>query len=166
MIQSFQRRISPVLVLALIALWLLLNQSLSLGHLLLGTSLAVALAWGGSTLRPLSARLRRVDVAAALALVVLLDILRSNVAVARIVLSPRPNRRLHSGFLDIPLELRDPHGLATLAMIVTSTPGTVWVGLSPDGAQLRLHVLDLVDEAHWIELFKNRYERRLMRIFE
>ncbi|MGE3771783.1 MAG: Na+/H+ antiporter subunit E [Gammaproteobacteria bacterium] len=163
---TFDRRISPVLVLALTALWLLLNQTVSPGHLLLGAVLSTALAWGGSTLRPLHARLRRLDVAAALAFVVLLDIVRSNIAVARIVLSPRRNRNLHSGFLDIPLELRDPHGLATLAMIVTSTPGTVWVGLSPDGALLRLHVLDLVDEAHWVELFKNRYERRLMRIFE
>ncbi len=166
MMQTFRRRISPVQVLVLTALWLLLNQTLALGHLLLGVALAVVLAWGGSTLRPLSARLRRIDVAAALACVVLLDIVRSNIAVARIVLSPYGNRKLHSGFLDIPLELRDPHGLATLAMIVTSTPGTVWVGLSPDGTLLRLHVLDLVDEAHWIALFKNRYEQRLMRIFE
>lgn len=163
---AFHRRLSPVLVLALTVLWLLLNQTVSPGHLLLGASLGVVIAWGGSTLRPVQARLRRLDVAAVLVLVVLRDIVRSNIAVARIVLSPGRSRQLHSGFLDLPLDLRDPHGLATLAMILTSTPGTVWVGLSPDGRLLRLHVLDLVDEAHWIELIKQRYERRLMKIFE
>ena len=53
-----------------------------------------------------------------------------------------------------------------LAAIVTSTPGTVWADLSPDGETLTLHVLDLQDEAAWIQRIKNRYERRLMRIFE
>ena len=48
--------------------------------------------------------------------------------------------------MQIPLDLQDAHGLAVLACIVTSTPGTVWVGLSPDGATLTLHVLDLDDE--------------------
>jgi multicomponent K+:H+ antiporter subunit E len=40
------------------------------------------------------------------------------------------------------------------------------VGLSGDGKWLRLHVLDLVDEAHWVHVVKDRYETRLMRIFE
>ncbi len=62
--------------------------------------------------------------------------------------------------------MRDPHGLAGLAMIITSTPGTVWVGLSPEGDTLTLHVLDLKDETEWIHLIKHRYERALMRIFE
>ncbi len=53
-----------------------------------------------------------------------------------------------------------------LACIVTSTPGTVWAGLSPDGATLTLHVLDLQDEDEWIRTIKRRYESRLMEIFQ
>jgi multicomponent K+:H+ antiporter subunit E len=86
--------------------------------------------------------------------------------VAVIVLGLVRDRRICSGFVDIPLELRDPHGLAVLAMIVTATPGTVWAGLSPDGATLTLHMLDIRDEQEWIRWFKDRYERRLMEIFE
>jgi multicomponent K+:H+ antiporter subunit E len=40
------------------------------------------------------------------------------------------------------------------------------VNLSADGRQLTLHVLDLDDEARWIRIIKERYESRLMRIFE
>ena len=29
--------------------------------------------------------------------------------------------------MNIPLDLRDPYGLAALACIITSTPGTLWV---------------------------------------
>ena len=61
------------------------------------------------------------------------DIVHSNVAVGRIVLGLSGKRAIRSGFLEIPLDLRDPHGLAALATIVTSTPGTVWVDISLDG---------------------------------
>ena len=62
--------------------------------------------------------------------------------------------------------MRDPYGLATLACIVTATPGTIWTGLAPDGAVLTIHVLDLQDEEAWVRTIKDRYERPLMEIFE
>jgi multicomponent K+:H+ antiporter subunit E len=61
--------------------------------------------------------------------------------------------------------MRDPHGLAMLACIVTYTPGTVWVTLTEDH-HLKLHVLDLQHEGDWIKLVQERYERPLMEIFE
>ncbi len=162
---SFAQRVSPVLVVVLTAIWLLLNQTLAPGQLLLGLALSVLLAWFGSELRPIRAPLHRVDRAAGLFFIVLWDILRSNVAVARIVLGLIGKRQARPGFLEVPLDLRDDHGLAVLACIVTSTPGTVWAGLSPDRSTLTLHVLDLRDEDKWIRTIKQRYERRLMEIF-
>lgn len=159
-------KFSPTLVLGLTALWLLLNQTLAPGHVVLGAMLAVGLAWSSSALRPLHARVQRLDLAAKLVVVVFCDIVRSNITVAGIVLGLRRNRPVSSGFLRIPLELRDPHGLAALAVIITSTPGTVWAGLSDDGATLTLHVLDLQDEDEWIRTIKQRYEQPLRRIFE
>ena len=93
----------------------------------------------------------------------MLDIWRSNIAVARLILRPDHPRRV-SGFVVVPLELRNPAGLAILACIVTSTPGTAWVEHNSESNKLLLHVLDLVDEAHWIDLIKNRYERLLLEI--
>jgi multicomponent K+:H+ antiporter subunit E len=159
-------KISPLLVLALTGAWLLLNQSVAPAHILLGSALALVFAWAASTLRPLQSRLRRLDTAALLILVVLKDIVTNNLSVARIVLGTSRFRNLRSGFLRIPLDLRDPHGLAALAAIVTATPGTVWAGLSPEGETLTLHVLDLGNEAEVIQLIKQRYEQPLMRIFE
>jgi multicomponent K+:H+ antiporter subunit E len=68
--------------------------------------------------------------------------------------------------MEIPIDMRDPYGLAMLACIITATPGTVWAGLSPDGGSLTLHVLDLQDEETLVHIIKQRYERRLMEIFE
>ena len=111
------------------------------------------------------APLRRLDLATALILVVLVEIVRSNIAVARVVLN-LVRHEVRSGFVQIPLELRDPHGLAALAAIVTATPGTVWAGLSADGKILTLHILDIEDEQKWIRYIKDRFERPLLRIFE
>ena len=158
--------VPPVLTLVLVAIWLLLNNSASLANVLLGLLIAVLLMLSAAQLRPVQPRLQRLWTAVPLIFVVLVDIVRSNVAVARIVLGLVRDRPVHSGFVDIPLALRDPHGLAILAAIITSTPGTAWAGVSEDGASLKLHVLDLKDESEWIRTIKDRYERPLMRIFE
>jgi multicomponent K+:H+ antiporter subunit F len=91
-----------------------------------------------------------------LAWLVLVDIIRSNFAVARIVLSP-DRRDRHSGFVSIPLDLRDSYALAVLACIITSTPGTIWVDFNSSNRVLLIHVLDLIDEDAWVRTIKNRY---------
>jgi multicomponent K+:H+ antiporter subunit E len=155
----------PLLALLLLGMWLLLNGTLALGHVLLGSALAVGSSLAYARLQPMSAPVRRAGTIAQLAVVVLLDIVRSNIAVARIVLHPG-TRAQTSGFLDIPLELRSPAGLAVLACIVTATPGTAWAGYDPEQGVLKLHILDLIDEDAWIRIIKGRYERRLKEIFE
>ena len=154
----------PILSAFLLGLWLLLNQSLSPGHVLLGSLIAVAGGLAISTLEMPRTRLRKPFAIVRLAFVVLLDIVWSNIAVARLILSSTPPAK--SGFVTIPLELRNHYGLATLACIITSTPGTVWVSFDSAKGLLLIHVLDLVEEATWIRLIKTRYERALMEVFE
>jgi multicomponent K+:H+ antiporter subunit E len=160
------RRLPPVLVGTLLVMWLLLNQSLALGHIVLGLVLALAVAYASSVLRPVQPRIRRGYLALVLLANVLGDVVRSNISVAGIILGLVRNRHVQSGFVKIPLELRDPHALAVLAGIVTSTPGTVWVDHDVEANVLTLHVLDLRDEAEWIAWLKNPYERLLREIFE
>jgi multicomponent K+:H+ antiporter subunit E len=149
---------------ALFALWLLLNDTVSPGQLVLGVILTIGIALGTAAMRPLGARPHHLLVAIRLFFTVLTDIIRSNIAVARIILSP--GRAATPGFMTLPIDLRDPYGLALLACIITATPGTIWAGLSSDGCILKIHVLDLKDEEAWIRTIKQRYERPLMEIFE
>jgi multicomponent K+:H+ antiporter subunit E len=150
---------------SLLVLWLLLNQSFSLGQILLGMAVALVGGWTFTLLELAKARPRRLGVIARLTAEVVADIFRSNVAVARIVLGLGRKQRT-PGFVDIPLELRDPYGLATLACIITSTPGTLWVDFNETSGILTIHVLDLVEESEWIRTIKGRYEGRLLEIFE
>ena len=160
------KRVPPLLAIALFVMWLLLNNSFSLGQIILGALIAAFIAKGSLDMRPLQPSVKRLHVALALVFKVLLDIVKSNIAVARVVLGLTGGRPVTPGFMGVPLDMQDPHGLAMLAVILTSTPGTVWVEYDETRRHLTLHVLDLQDEARWIETIKQRYERPLMEIFE
>ena len=155
----------PLLPVALLAMWLLLNDSFSAGQVVLGLLLVALVILAAASLRPLPAWPRRLYRAVALIGNVTLDIIRSNLAVGSIILGTS-RRQPRIGFMKIPLDMRDPHGLAMLTIIVTATPGTVWSGHDAENNILTLHVLDLQDEAVWVRTIKQRYERPLMEIFE
>ena len=160
-----RKRLSyPLLWSLLVALWLLLNQTAALPHVLFGAVVAFGAVVGYATLRPPRVRFRNPWVALELAFLVLADIVRSNIGVARIVLHAGA-RRETAGFLEIALELRSPAGLAALACIITATPGTSWARYDSNRRVLTMHILDLIDEQAWIQVIKERYERRLLEIF-
>ncbi|HUH49133.1 MAG TPA: Na+/H+ antiporter subunit E [Mycoplana sp.] len=154
----------PLLALSLLSMWLILN-SFSVGHLLLGSAIAVFASWSMAALRPNKPRIRRWDLLARLLGIVLYDIILSNIAVVALILTGRrPGHR--SAFLAVPLDLKDPTGLAMLSVIVTSTPGTAWIEYNSSEGTLLMHILDVEDETEWIDIVKNRYERLLREIFE
>ena len=156
---------APLLSAALFVLWLLLNRSVSPGHLLLALVLAWLIPLLTRGLRPLPVRIRRPGAVLRLGLAVLADSLSSNLAVARLLLFPG-HRRHGAAFVLIPLDLRDPNALAVLAMIVCITPGTSWAELSLDRSMLMLHALEVDDPQTLVDHVKQRYERPLMEIFE
>jgi multicomponent K+:H+ antiporter subunit E len=160
------KRIPWLLILGLTGMWLLLVQSLSAAQMLLGLAVSTLMALGFRAVRPLHPHVRRPLAALRLAGRAAVDILRSNVAVARIVLGLTGGRAVRSGFVEVPLTVRDPHALAVLAAIMTATPGTVWADLSPDDSVLTVHVLDLRDPQALRDLVRHRYEGLLREIFE
>ena len=156
----------PRMEIMLLLMWLLVNDSLALHHWLFGLIFAFPVGRLARTLRPRTAHPRRLGLALLLCWHVFWDVVRSNLAVGRIILGTVRQQQPKVGFMKIPLEMRDPHGLAALAIIITATPGTVFAHLDPNSNVLTLHVLDLQDEATWLRTIKQRYERPLMEIFE
>jgi len=158
---------SPPLSFALFIVWLLLNQSLHAATVLMAVLMAIVVPLLTRGLRPATVRMRRPGVALRLTGHVLLDMMRSAITVARLLLTRRVEH-IASGFVHIPLDLRDPNALAVLSMIVCLTPGTAWGELAFDRSMLLLHVFDVAqeDEAAFVASIKQRYERPLMEIFE
>ena len=97
------------------------------------------------------------------AVLVIVDVLKSNMDVLKLVLSGRTAR---SAFVDIPLELTDENGLAILACIVTATPGSAWIEHNSARNIVTIHVLDTPDAQAWASDFKRTYEQRLVEILQ
>ena len=150
----------------LFVLWLLLNQSLEPAHLLLGACLGMAIPLLTRALQPLGyPGLDRPLAFVRLMSMALVEIVRSGFNVSRIILFSRP-QGLNSQFIRVPLDMRNPYGLAMLSCLINSTPGTVWVEILAGRNELALHVFDLHDEQWWINTIKTRYEKPLIEIFE
>lgn len=156
---------APLISLSILLLWLVLHGVRSPGHWLLAVLLAVGVPLATASLRPTPARIRRPWAIVKLIALVGRDVVVSNLVVAAGVW--RARRQPPSGtFVNVPLELRDPHGLAALAAIMCVIPGTVWAELSLDRGSLLLHVFDVEDVPAFIDHLKSHYERPLMEIFE
>ncbi|MCO5731460.1 Na+/H+ antiporter subunit E [Rhizobium sp. SSA_523] len=153
----------PILSACLLILWLLLS-GISLGHVVLGSMVAVFAGWAQAALRPDKPRLKKWYLLPKLFVIVFLDIARSNLAVAVLILKGK-RRRHTSGFLLLPLKIEDPTALAILAVILTSTPGSAWLEYDSRDKTVLIHVLDLVDQEQWTATIKQRYEVLLMEIF-
>ncbi|MEG0445873.1 MAG: Na+/H+ antiporter subunit E [Comamonas sp.] len=156
---------APLLSVALLVLWLLLNRSVSSGYIVLGVLLGLLIPILLRGLRPLPVRVSHPLAIVRLALQVVWDTSVSNFNVLRFLLFPKM-RRHPAAFVHIPLDLRDPNGLAVLAMIVCLTPGTAWAEISRDRSMLLIHALEVNDEQEVIDHIKQCYERPLMEIFE
>lgn len=154
----------PVLSLLLAGSWLLLQDSLALPQWLVAAALGVLIP---RLLHPFlgkGARIRRPALALRLFLVVLWDIVLSNLTVARLVLSP--GARPQPAWLTIPLELRDPQAIALLASIITMTPGTVSCIVDDEAGHLLVHALDCPDPPALIQQIRQRYEKAIKEILE
>lgn len=155
---------APLLSATLFAVWLLLNNTVDAAHLVLGVLVAIVVPWFTERLRPERPRIRRPLVILRLGLVVLWDIVMSNIEVARRILGPEA--AIRPAFVWLPLDLTDPHAIVSLAGIITMTPGTLSAELSADRRHLLVHAFNVDDEAALIAQMKARYEAPLKEIFE
>lgn len=148
--------------------WQMLNGGPSLLNLLAGVFLAWLLPKMTRRFVPEVASPHHRVTVASLAWTVLVDIIKSNIAVARMVLGD--TTQLRSVFVTVPVDTDHPMVITLLASIITMTPGTVSARVHErtDGrpnASIVVHVLDCDDDDELIRDIKDRYEKPLMEIF-
>ena len=144
--------------------WLMLNESVSAGNLLLAALLGVLIPSFSQRYRSDQMRIKSWGTVLSLTGVVLWDIVKSNIDVAKRVLGNEA--LMQPRFVWVPLDLRDPHAIVALAGIITLTPGTVSSELSEDRRHLLVHALHCEDPAALVQDIKSRYEQPLREIFE
>ncbi|MGF1614817.1 MAG: Na+/H+ antiporter subunit E [Gammaproteobacteria bacterium] len=154
----------PQLSLLLAVVWLLLVNSLAPAHILLAMLISLIVPLFTDAFWPVRPHVRYPQRLLRYALMVIWDIVRANLIVARLILGPPT--RLRPAFVRLPLELRSDFAITVLAGTVSMTPGTVSAEISADRRVLLIHVLDLDDEAALLAEIKARYETPLKEIFE
>ncbi|ANF26470.1 MULTISPECIES: Na+/H+ antiporter subunit E [Pseudomonadaceae] len=155
---------NPALTLLLTLLWLLLNNALSVGQLVLGLFLGWAIPLLVQGFLVDLPKVRRPLKLCLFLLKVFYDIVVANVSVAKLVLSSRD--RLQPAFVEIPMAIEHPFVLAVLTSIISLTPGTVSASLRPGHKMLLIHALDAPDTEALVAEVKSRYETPLLEIFE
>ncbi|ENW88152.1 Na+/H+ antiporter subunit E [Acinetobacter indicus] len=142
--------------------WLLLAHSVSAGNLLMALILSILIPL---MVKPFIARTPNIHWVPAFKLfwVVVWDIILSNIRVAKQVLGPTD--ALHPKWFRVPLETEHEQVNTLLAMIITTTPGTVTAGIDQDRGDILVHALSTDDEEAEIALIKSRYEQPLIEIF-
>lgn len=155
----------PILTLTLTLIWMLLENTLSLGVAVFGLIIGLIIPIISQPFWPDRPKLKRPGKIAEYVLVVIWDIIVANVSVAMTVLF-KPNSEMRTTWVTIPLDLKTPEAITALAGTITLTPGTVSADLSSEGHALLVHCLDEPDVDAARDLIKQRYERRLKEIFE
>jgi multicomponent K+:H+ antiporter subunit E len=166
---------TPYLSFLLFIVWLFLNNSVSLGHIVLATLLALIIPLATSPFRAKQPLIVKPGLALRHILLVLYDIVTANVQVAILILGP--TKKLTPAFVKVPLDLTHNMPITILASIVSLTPGTVSAEVypweesliddkEPEERFLLIHVLNLEDEQALINTIKTRYEAPLKEIFQ
>lgn len=161
---SFLDRMLPhPFVSVLVAItWPMLNETLDVFNITVGILLSLIIP---KMVQPFIVRTPNIQWGQALKLfwVVLRDILVSNVVVAKQVLGPM--QQLKPKWYRVPLDTNHEQVNTLLAMIITTTPGTVTAGIDQERGDILVHALNCDDPEADILDIKTRYEAPLLAIF-
>lgn len=143
--------------------WMLMAKNYDAGTILMALLLAWTMPLVAARLDREFARLSSLWTLPKLFVMLVWDIIVSNITVARQVLGPQSE--LKSQFIWVPLDLTNIHGISALASIMTLTPGTLTAELSEDRRFLLVHCLNVDDPEALIADIKQRYELPMRKVF-
>ncbi|MHA3059190.1 Na+/H+ antiporter subunit E [Acinetobacter sp. ANC 4636] len=142
--------------------WLMLSHSLDASDLLMAALLAILIP---KLLQHFITHTPHIDSKQAIRLffVVLYDVIIANFVVAKLVLGS--TEKLQPKWFRVPLDSQHEQVNSLLAMIITTTPGTVSAGIDQERGDILVHALSCSDPQAEIDQIKQRYEAPLLKIF-
>lgn len=155
---------NPMSSASLVAVWLLLVNTVSLRLVLLGIAFGVLMPLFSHQFLPVGPQIRSWGALVRFTPVFLFDLVVANLTVAWTIV--RFGHHPRSAWLEIPLDVTDPFGITALASVISLTPGTVSSRLSADRRTLWVHALETSDPDAEIAAIKLRYEQPMREIFE
>lgn len=96
--------------------------------------------------------------------VLIIEILKANIMVARIVFAPKID--IKPGIIAVPINTKTNGGITAIANTITLTPGTLTIDVSDDKSVLYVHCIDASDPDGIRESIKNDLEKYVLEAFE
>ncbi|MCL7411874.1 MAG: Na+/H+ antiporter subunit E [Methanosarcinaceae archaeon] len=96
--------------------------------------------------------------------ILIIEILKANIMVARIVISP--NIDIKPGIIAVPIDTKTNGGITAIANTITLTPGTLTIDISDDRSVLYVHCIDASDPDGVRTSIKNDLEKYVLEAFE
>ena len=137
--------------------WCALLGTFDLETFLRGFLLAFAALSLSSPLYGQTAYFRRVLLTARLGAYFLYELAVSSVQVAWDVITP--THRSHPAIVAVPLDIEDPMQITVLANLISLTPGSLSLDVSPDGKTLYVHEMFVDDPDETRRRIKTGFER-------
>jgi len=142
----------------LAVIWAAVQGTIDLANLVAGFVLGYVVLW---LVRPALGQTRyfsKGPAAAGFVLFFLRELVVSNLRVAWTVLGPGTRR---PGVVAVPLDLEGDAAITLLANVVTLTPGTLSLDVSPDRRTLYVHGMFVDDPEAFRREIKDGFERRI-----
>ncbi len=147
-------------------IWMALTGDFSAPNFALGFVLSSLVLWVNRPVRgsvPLLYYLRKSLLWAAFLLFFLRELVLASLRIAWDILTPR--HRMRPAIVAIPLDLESDMEITSLANLITLTPGTLSLDISPDRKTLYIHAMYVTDVEKTRQEIKDRFERRIKELF-
>ncbi len=77
-----------------------------------------------------------------------------------------PTDLMKPGIVEVPIDLKTDTAIIALVNLISMTPGSLTVDMSPDKKKLYIHAMYLHDKEKFIQKTKSELEHRIRLIFE
>lgn len=95
-------------------------------------------------------------------LVYIFGLVKANLLIARDILSLNP--KMKPGIIRISMDARSSHEILALANLISMTPGTLSMDVSPDRRYIYVHCMYLYDKEKVKSDIKEKLEKRILKI--
>lgn len=154
-----------ILVNILIAVfWLFVNDSYTLNNFVLGFLFGLLLVFLMRKILPGRFYPITLYYVLKLMLIFLIELIKANLDVMRIVLKPKLDNE--PAFFVYDTDLKHSWEVVVLSTLITLTPGTIVVGLSDDNKKIYIHCLDFSTKEEEVEGIKSSLEKAVREVGE
>lgn len=142
--------------------WMFFHNTWDGGSFVIGYLIGLALLFMLRRFLPQEFYFRKGIAVLKLLLLFLKELLLSALFVAKELL--RPNLNIKPGIVAVPTQLRTDLEITLFACLITLTPGTLTLEVSPEKDVLYIHSMDIPDTEQVIAQIKNTFEKAIMEV--